>query len=150
MKKLFFFAVALVVFDGPWAAVGARAQVTFNMVVSAGAAACLPGATATVTITPLGPVEQMDVQVSGLPANAEFDFFVIQLPQRPLASPGIRVTSRPTETGMASRLSSVASTSRRSSWPNPQVTNQRRSCSTNRHSRMRTTTRRPSRSIPTT
>src|SRR5215831_2082103 len=65
MKKLFFFAVALVVFAGP------------------GAAACLPGATATVTITPLGPVEQMDVQVSGLPANAEFDFFVIQLPTAP-------------------------------------------------------------------
>jgi len=83
MKKLFFFAVALVVFAGPRAAVGARAQITFKMVVSAGAAACLPGATATVTITPLGPVEQMDVQVSGLPANAEFDFFVIQLPTAP-------------------------------------------------------------------
>jgi len=84
MKKLFLFAVAFVALSaGPWAAVGAQAQVTFNMVVSAGAAACLPSATATVTITPLGPVEQMDVQVSGLPANAEFDFFVIQLPTAP-------------------------------------------------------------------
>jgi len=82
--KLFFFVIALVALSaGPWAAVGAQAQVTFNMVVSAGAAACLPDATATVTITPLGPVEQMDVQVSGLPANAEFDFFVIQLPRAP-------------------------------------------------------------------
>ena len=56
MKKLFSFAVTLVALSvGPWVAVGAHAQITFNMVVSAGAAACLPDATATVTITPLGP-----------------------------------------------------------------------------------------------
>ena len=83
MKKLFFFAVALVVFIGPWAAVGAQAQITFNMVVSAGAAACLPGATATVTITPTGPVEIMHVSVSHLPPNSEFDFFVLQVPRAP-------------------------------------------------------------------
>ena len=57
--------------------------VTFNMVVSAGAAACVPYATATVTITPQGPVEVMDVSVSGLPADNEFDFFVIQVPTAP-------------------------------------------------------------------
>ncbi|SRR5712692_1152445 len=84
MKKLFFFAVTLVALSvGPWAVVGAEAQVTFNMVVSAGAAACLPNATATVTITPAGPVEIMDVNVSGLPANSEFDFFVLQVPRAP-------------------------------------------------------------------
>jgi len=53
------------------------------MVVSAGAAGCLPAASGQVTITPLGPVEQMDVQISGLPSNTEFDFFVLQLPTAP-------------------------------------------------------------------
>jgi len=57
--------------------------VTFNMVVSAGAKACLPNATATVKIKPAGPVEIMDVFVQGLPANSEFDFFVLQVPKAP-------------------------------------------------------------------
>jgi hypothetical protein len=58
-------------------------SVTFNMVVSGGAKTCLPNATAKVTITPAGPVEIMDVSVQGLPPNAEFDFFVIQVPKAP-------------------------------------------------------------------
>ena len=62
---------------------GARAQVSFPMAVSAGAAACLPYATATVTITPIGPVEIMDVTVQNLPANTEFDLFVLQVPRAP-------------------------------------------------------------------
>jgi hypothetical protein len=57
--------------------------VTFPMMVSAGAAACVPNATAAVTITPNGPVEVMDVNVGGLPPNNDFDFFVIQLPTAP-------------------------------------------------------------------
>jgi hypothetical protein len=56
---------------------------TFNMVVSAGAKTCVPNASATVTITPAGPVEIMDVTVQGLPTNTEFDFFVIQVPKAP-------------------------------------------------------------------
>ena len=56
---------------------------TFKMVVSAGAKTCLPNASAKVTITPAGPVEIMDVSVSGLPPKTEFDFFVIQVPQAP-------------------------------------------------------------------
>ena len=68
-----------------WAAlcVEAQAQVNFPMAVSAGAAACLPYATATVTITPKGPVEVMDVWVQNLPANTEFDLFVLQVPRMP-------------------------------------------------------------------
>jgi hypothetical protein len=58
-------------------------SVTFNMVVSAGAKSCLPNASAAVKITPEGPVETMDVTVQGLPPNAEFDFFVIQVPKAP-------------------------------------------------------------------
>ena len=55
----------------------------FNMVVSAGAATCVPKASATVQITPDGPVEIMDVSVQGLPANTGFDFFVLQVPKAP-------------------------------------------------------------------
>jgi hypothetical protein len=58
-------------------------SVKFNMVVSAGAKACLANASATVRITPYGPVEIMDVTVQGLPANTDFDYFVIQTPKAP-------------------------------------------------------------------
>ena len=47
------------------------------------ASRCLPNATANVTIKPRGPVEVMDVNVSGLPSKTEFDFFVIQKPGAP-------------------------------------------------------------------
>jgi hypothetical protein len=56
---------------------------TFNMVVSAGAKTCLPDATAKVTITPVGSVETMDVSLQGLPANTEFELFVLQVPKAP-------------------------------------------------------------------
>jgi hypothetical protein len=55
----------------------------FMMVVSAGAKTCLPNAAATVRIKPGGPVDIMDVTVQGLPANTDFDFFVIQVPKAP-------------------------------------------------------------------
>jgi len=47
------------------------------------ASKCLPAATATVSIKPRGAVEQMDVNVAGLPPKTEFDFFVIQKPGAP-------------------------------------------------------------------
>ena len=53
------------------------------MVVSAGAKICLPNATATVKVRSAGPVDIMDVMVQGLPANTDFDFFVIQVPKAP-------------------------------------------------------------------
>src|SRR5258708_26795508 len=55
----------------------------FKMVVSAGAKTCLPNATATVKVRSAGPVDIMDVMVQGLPANTDFDFFVIQVPKAP-------------------------------------------------------------------
>src|ERR1043166_4306159 len=58
-------------------------SIKFNMVVSAGAATCLPNATAKVEISSAGPVEIMDVTVEGLPANTDFDFVVIQVPKAP-------------------------------------------------------------------
>jgi hypothetical protein len=60
-----------------------RPRLDFDMVVSAGATACLPHARAEVHVTSLGPVEVMDVSVAGLPANTTFDFFVIQVPKAP-------------------------------------------------------------------
>ena len=65
------------------AAIANQEPITFPMVVSGGAANCLPNATATVTITPTGPVEVMDISVSNLPPNNEFDLFVLQIPVAP-------------------------------------------------------------------
>ena len=56
--------------------------ITFTMVVSAGAAKCLPKATASV-VDHTGPVEDLTVFVSGLPPNTDFDFFIIQVPTAP-------------------------------------------------------------------
>jgi hypothetical protein len=60
-------------------------SISFPMVRSAKAEAgnCVANAKARVTITPLGPVELMDVRVEGLPADTNFDFFVIQVPNAP-------------------------------------------------------------------
>jgi hypothetical protein len=63
-----------------------RAGVTnFVMVRSSGAVAakCIPHARAAVSVQPLGPVERMTVRATGLPANTDFDLFVIQVPNAP-------------------------------------------------------------------
>ena len=76
-------ALSLLLAAAPLAIASDDDSTTFNMVVSAGAKTCLPNATATVKITPAGPVELMDVVVQGMPANTEFDFFVLQVPKAP-------------------------------------------------------------------
>jgi hypothetical protein len=58
-------------------------RASFKMLVSGGAAKCLPNATADVRIRSVGPVEIMEVEVEGLPPKTEFDFFVIQVPTAP-------------------------------------------------------------------
>jgi hypothetical protein len=58
-------------------------SISFRMKVSAGAAGCLPNAFGTVTVSDLGPVQNMHVEVFHLPGNTEFDFFVIQVPNKP-------------------------------------------------------------------
>jgi hypothetical protein len=75
-------AVALI---GAGLASAASVKLKFDMVRSPGivTAGCLPNATATVTIRALGPVESLTLEASGLPANKEFDFFVIQVPNAP-------------------------------------------------------------------
>lgn len=60
----------------------AASSFTFNMVPSNGQT-CLPGAKGRVTLNALGIVETMHLEVSGLPANKEFNVFVIQVPTAP-------------------------------------------------------------------
>jgi len=64
---------------------GMLPSIQFNMLRSTAAIAgnCLRLARGDVTVVSLGPVEQMDVDVEGLPPNTEFDFFVIQIPNAP-------------------------------------------------------------------
>ena len=53
------------------------------MVVSAGATTCLPNATARVKVVSTGTAEYMTIHASDLPANTGFDFFLIQVPNKP-------------------------------------------------------------------
>jgi hypothetical protein len=58
-------------------------RINFTMVPSAGASRCLPNASAHVRVDSIGPVDIMDVSVSGLPAHTNFDLFVLQVPKTP-------------------------------------------------------------------
>jgi hypothetical protein len=57
-----------------------RNRISFNMV---SANACLPNARAHVRVVSTGTAEDMLIHASGLPANTDFDFFVIQVPKAP-------------------------------------------------------------------
>jgi hypothetical protein len=68
----------------PLAKAAAGDSTVFNMVKSAGAASCLRAtASGRVTISDLGPVQNMHVEVSNLPAKTEFTLFVITTPNAP-------------------------------------------------------------------
>lgn len=58
-------------------------HISFDMVVSKGATACLPKAEAEVKVISDGTAEDMFVFATGLPPNTDFDFFVIQVPNAP-------------------------------------------------------------------
>jgi hypothetical protein len=81
-------AAALAVVAGltgmvPRANAAASLSTTFNMVPSAGAT-CLPSiAHARVTISDLGPVQNLHLEVFSLPPNTSFTTFVIQHPNKP-------------------------------------------------------------------
>ena len=47
------------------------------------AQACVAEARGRVTLNALGIAETLHVEVSGLPKNTDFDFFVIQVPGKP-------------------------------------------------------------------
>ncbi|HEU0157430.1 MAG TPA: hypothetical protein VFQ82_15265, partial [Stellaceae bacterium] len=88
MQRKCFAAVALALGTALSAATLGGAQAAdskvFSMVVSAGAKACLDKeAYGRVTVNALGPVETMHVEIFHMPADTEFDVFLIQVPTAP-------------------------------------------------------------------
>src|SRR5215469_16182630 len=78
--------VALAGFVPSGTAKAGGSKFVFDLVRSPGLKAipgCVPDASGTVTIQPGGPVELMNVRVTGLPPKTNFDFFVIQQPDGP-------------------------------------------------------------------
>jgi len=77
-------AIAGISIAGPVTEAATRpAPYSFDLVVSAGVANCLPDARGSVRISSHGPNQVMDVRVSGLPARDVFPIFVLQLPHGP-------------------------------------------------------------------
>jgi hypothetical protein len=58
-------------------------SITFNLKLSAGAATCLPIASGRVTISDLGPVQNLHIEVFHLPPKTEFAMFLLQVPTSP-------------------------------------------------------------------
>jgi hypothetical protein len=68
----------------PQARAAANDSTIFNMVKSSGAVSCLRDtARGRVTISDLGPVQNMHVEVFALPPNTDFTLFVIRTPNAP-------------------------------------------------------------------
>jgi hypothetical protein len=86
MKSSAFVAVLLA--SAALASVQAHAAQTiqFPMTVSTGASTCLPNAQGTVIDHSFGNFENLEVVVSGLPPNTNFDFFIIQVPNAPFGA----------------------------------------------------------------
>lgn len=79
---------------------------TFKLVRSPGLASfptVAPHAKGTVTINSVGPVEIMNVSVSGLPPNTDFDLFVIQVPNAPFGLSWYQGDIKTDATGEGSR-----------------------------------------------
>jgi hypothetical protein len=89
IRSLLSASIAFVVAIGsicivPFAKAAPGDSIIFNMVRSAGAAGCLASdARGRVTISNLGPVQNMHVEVVDLPANTDFTLFVITTPNAP-------------------------------------------------------------------
>jgi len=76
-------AIALIAITAPANAADGD-SITFNLKVSAGAAACLkPNAQGRVTVSDLGLVQNLHVETANLPPNTEFTVFLLQVPHSP-------------------------------------------------------------------
>lgn len=65
-------------------ALATHAPVNFKLTVSGGAHTCLPNARGFATISSVSAqAEKLHITVAGLPANSDFDVFVIQAPTAP-------------------------------------------------------------------
>jgi hypothetical protein len=58
-------------------------SIEFPLTVSAGAKTCLPNAAGFVVVHTFGAFENLEVAVFGLPPNTGFDFFSIEVPNKP-------------------------------------------------------------------
>jgi S1-C subfamily serine protease len=87
MKALFapVLAVAIALSAiAPFANAAEGDSITFNLKVSAGAAACLKSdASGKVTVSDLGLVQNMHIETFNLPPNTEFSVFLLQVPHSP-------------------------------------------------------------------
>ena len=88
MKSIFLSAtiattVGLTAFSAHQAAAAVGDNAIFGMQVSPAAASCLPNAEGRVTVSNVGPVENLHVEVTGLRKSTDYDFFVIQVPNKP-------------------------------------------------------------------
>jgi hypothetical protein len=85
---------------------GASDPLHFDMVRSAGAVktGCLPFAKGTVQVTKMGDNERMRIRVANLPANTDFDLFVIQLPDAPFGVAWYQSDLHTNDTGHGSVL----------------------------------------------
>ena len=75
---------------------------SFKLVPGAGIAACLPSASGHVRITTGSLNDTMVVSVSGMPANAGFDLFVIQQPTAPFGISWYQTDIQANSTGSGS------------------------------------------------
>src|SRR5215831_21268320 len=89
LKRLLSASIMLAVAIGsigivPLSQAEAGDSAVFNMIRSAGAISCLDNtAFGRVTISDLGPVQNMHVEVFHLPAKTKFALCVIQVPNKP-------------------------------------------------------------------
>lgn len=60
-----------------------HASRTFDLVTASGAAACVPNARGEVRLKSHGPNQELEINVSGLPAHNTFTVFVLQVPHSP-------------------------------------------------------------------
>ena len=74
---------ALALTTGAALAKGPHKRIDFDMIVSAGAATCLPHARADVRVVDDGTAQDLYISARGLPPKTGFDFFVIQVPKAP-------------------------------------------------------------------
>ena len=70
----------------PFSAHAQTKTLQFDMTVSEGASRCLPKAFATVTDHTFGNFENLEVVVHDLTPNTDFDFFIIQVPNKPFGA----------------------------------------------------------------
>ena len=76
-------AVLMLTTAGAFAKGAHHKRVDFDMVVSAGAATCLPHARAEVRVVDDGTAQDLYILARGLPPKTDFDFFILQTPKAP-------------------------------------------------------------------